>query len=601
MLRNMLSICLVPLIASMAFGAEIEEPANVHAKDRLAGQAATILKNYCHRCHAGENSESGYAFDVTSLSSLSAGGAVGETAEESDLYQAMFRGKMPPKNRPQLPRPTAEEVETIKQWIDSGKPGFPQVAERSPKRITHRDVLSAIHDDLSKANREDRNYRRYFSLSHLYNDTGVDDQHLSISRAALSKALNSLSWEAKIALPKAIDSSKTIYRIDLRDFGWTRDHWNALVAKYPYAIGFDAHDNLELGELDAKIEHMRGSLETYVLRADWFVAVATKPPLYHTLLYDLTLDSLKQRPNNTTNFANPKSMTTFDLENKLGIATIANIAAGKAQRAGFTESRVSGQNRLLEWHPISRDRYYWMSYDFKPNNRRSILSEFPLGPTYQGNEHASLAFEHDGSEVIFSLPNGMQGYLLADGKGNRIDAGPIDVVADSLKTSGNEQIVTGVSCIACHRQGIIRTPADEIRSYSRALSDALRRVEQLYPERERFEAMIERSRSAFMVANREATEPFLESSLSGNDGPEPIGEVARRFHLQPIGLKTLAAELGIEAESLAVTLESDRTLRATGLRVLLREGGSIKRAAWESPAEFPLMKQVARQFKFSPK
>ena len=31
-------------------------------------------------------------------------------------------------------------------------------------------------------------------------------------------------------------------------------------------------------------------------------------------------------------------------------------------------------------------------------------------------------------------------------------------VGDSLKTSGNEQIVTGVSCIACHRQGMIEAP-----------------------------------------------------------------------------------------------------------------------------------------------
>ena len=66
-------------------------------------------------------------------------------------------------------------------------------------------------------------------------------------------------------------------------------------------------------------------------------------------------------------------------------------------------------------------------------------------------------------------------------------------------------------------------------------------------------------------------------------------------------LETVAAELYVNVDRLRGALESDPRLRRLGLRVLLREGGTIKRAAWESPATFPLMKQAARQFGYDPR
>jgi hypothetical protein len=52
--------------------------------------------------------------------------------------------------------------------------------------------------------------------------------------------------------------------------------------------------------------------------------------------------------------------------------------------------------------------------------------------------------------IIFNLPNGLQGYLLVNGKDERIDASRIEVVSDGLKTSGTAAIVNGLLCIACH-------------------------------------------------------------------------------------------------------------------------------------------------------
>ena len=107
-------------------------------------------------------------------------------------------------------------------------------------------------------------------------------------------------------------------------------------------------------------------------------------------------------------------------------------SAGDARvvRAGFLRgnSGVSNfANRLIERHALWDDRgrpngrAYWKSYDFKqaaPGTPGELVSH-PLGPVGSGlSKGDRFAFKHDGGEVIFHLPNGLQGYLLttADGK-----------------------------------------------------------------------------------------------------------------------------------------------------------------------------------------
>ena len=120
----------------------------------------------------------------------------------------------------------------------------------------------------------------------------------------------------------------------------------------------------------------------------------------------------------------------------------ADFLGDQLARAGFAGSGVSSQNRLVERHPALYGAY-WKSYDFSKNDGTANLFRFPLGPVFAGNPFPDQAFEHAGGEIIFNLPNGLQGYLLVDAKGKRIDAGPIEVVSDALKTSGTAAIVTG--------------------------------------------------------------------------------------------------------------------------------------------------------------
>ncbi|MCR9201355.1 MAG: cytochrome c [Planctomycetaceae bacterium] len=567
--------------------------------DDLAKEAGLILRRNCARCHKGKGSESGYAFNVMDIESLTEEGmVVAEDHENSSVWEAMYSGRMPPRNRPQLPKPSPEDVDKIKEWIQAGAPPIPPAVRRP--RATLKDQLLAMRSHLQSLRREDRRNIRYFTMSHLHNDLTIDDEQLKTTRLALSKAVNSLSWEALLVKPKAVDEKQVVYAVDIDKLGWGREHWLTLTQAYPYALSYGAVDDDELDEIDEDIQDLRGSDRTPVaVRADWLVAVATKPPLYYSLLYDLKLPDLVARRADNRDPANPKRMTDLDLEIYLGVDAAANIRLGKVVRCGFTESGVSGQNRLIERHNMKSGGFYWKSYDFLSANRRAILSEFPLGPETPNNEFNDLAFEHDGGEIIFNLPNGMQGYLLIDGKGNRIDAGPIEVVADSLRTSGNEQIFAGVSCIACHRNGMIEAPNDEVRKFSGAVADARDQVRRLYPEDDEFREWVSRDTQLFQRALVEATSPFVgEDDIT--DLPEPVGEVARRYHLESMTLETVAAELFVAPKRLRAAIDTDPRLKSMGLRILLRDGGGIKRGAWESGAT-SMFQLVARQFGFDPK
>ena len=83
-------------------------------------------------------------------------------------------------------------------------------------------------------------------------------------------------------------------------------------------------------------------------------------------------------------------------------------------RAGFNNSGVSNHNRVVERHK-SRYGAYWKSYDFAGSVGAQNILTHPLG------------FTHDGGEAIFNLPNGLQGYYLANASGFRLDEAPINI------------------------------------------------------------------------------------------------------------------------------------------------------------------------------
>jgi serine/threonine-protein kinase len=263
-----------------------------------------------------------------------------------------------------------------------------------------------------------------------------------------------------------------------------------------------------------------------------------------------------------------------------------NFTRGRLWRAGFATSGISGQNRMVERHDANFGAY-WKSYDFKPNKNQGNLFKFPLGPTFPNNPfNNNLAFEQDGGEIVFHLPNGLQGYMLLDGKDNRINEGPIDVVSDRLKTSGTAAIVNGLSCMACHVQGMVFDFKDAVRTGSVARGNALQQVQLLYPPDQQLKQMMQKDSNQFLEALDKACGVFLRKG-PGDDTPiqnfpETIGPIARWYRMQDLGPEEVAIELGMKTpEKLQTAVQFSEDLQRMGLGPLAN-GGLIKREAWES-------------------
>ena len=135
----------------------------------------------------------------------------------------------------------------------------------------------------------------------------------------------------------SIDPEETIFYIDLRDYEWEigTNRWKQIEQVYPYSIEFNAPTQTGLRK---KLANLREKMDCEVpfVHVDWFLATASLPPLYHDIL------GLPQ--------------TDRELEARLEVNVVENIlnAAGKrVWRAGFNESGVSNNNRVVERH-VSR-------------------------------------------------------------------------------------------------------------------------------------------------------------------------------------------------------------------------------------------------------
>ena len=276
----------------------------------------------------------------------------------------------------------------------------------------------------------------------------------------------------------------------------------------------------------------------------------------------------------------------------------ANVSNPRLARAGFARSGVSQQNRLVERHETTTGLYYWISYDFKLRKARGDLVRFPLGPKFDGNPHNRFAFDHDGGEAIFSLPNGMQAYLLVNAKGERLDdPAPADVVNDSRSIAGTPAIVNGISCMNCHRRGMIGNFRDEIRGAGAVGGQVLTKVEDLYPKSEVMDQLVKQAEDRFMKALEVVIGPFLkvgdDKQKSVGDFPEPIGKVAEMY-LSDLDVRRAALELGIDKpELLQAKIGANRDLMKLGLGTFVQQRpGTIKRAKWETREGTSLFQDV---------
>ena len=511
------------------------------AQGNLAQQAYAIFQQNCLNCH-GEHGAYTENLVIQHTALIETGAVVPGKPVVSELYKRLLtedHAKRMPLGQPKLP---TAAILTIGNWIQAGAPDW-QVPERDTDFITPTEMLETIEKHVNSLSPFDHAFTRYFTMTHLYN-AGESTEALHAYRRALSKLVNSLSWGREVIKPKPIDPEETIFYIDLRDYEWEIgiNRWTLIEAEYPYTVEFSAPTQTALRE---RLTNLRAAMDCEVpfVHVDWFIATASLPPLYHDIL-DL-----------------PE--TDRELETRLEVNVVENIrnAAGRrVWRAGFNDSGVSSHNRVVERH-ISRYGAYWKSYDFAGSVGGQNIFTHPL------------SFTHDGGEIIFNLPNGLQAYYLVDTGGNRLDAAPIKIVRNPA--ASDPTVRNGLSCIGCHTEGM-KVFEDEVRGVvEQNVNPPFNkdRALRLYVEKAKMDKFLEEDTARYRQA--------LEKTGDVFGGIEPV----QRFHeafQRPLNAAHAAAAVGVGTADFLQKVRGNASLKNLGLGVLTGARGSVKRDTWTS-------------------
>jgi mono/diheme cytochrome c family protein len=495
-------------------------PAASESELELARAAAeNVLRVNCGQCHgpqltpAAARAGMNFIDDIDAL--VNDGKLVPLAASESPVVRRMREGSMPPLGN-EGPRPSARDIELVADFVDNPLfwPEYRPVASCEGQLFTFDQLYEAVQQDVRGFDSDDRDTLRYVTLTNRYN-AGACADTLDRERFAILKLVNMLSTRASIGTPEAIDENRLIYRIDLRDYNWDRevevggtqfrDGWEAIIASSPYAVPFvgDQADDVREDTLT----------DVPVMNADALLDVAALGDLYYGLIgVDVG-----------------QSLGTF-ISDELGIDVEDNIADGDAVRAGTTRSAISRQDRVVERHELGRRQgSYWQSFDFAADDAgESIFSE-------------PFSFNQGGTEAIFSLPNGMLGFIIADDDDNIV--GESDILLDTFQDDFVAR--TSVSCSNCHAQGF-NPVVDEVGPFvfenrRRLGRDDFEAVSEIYLEPAAFAEIIEQDSSVYLQALQRAGLPTT--------GSDPVAGSYVRFNLD-VDLAGAAGELGVTPEDL---------------------------------------------------
>jgi len=524
-----------PPVAPTPVGGGNPTPTPPSGGDEIAlarAQAENILAANCGQCHGSAltpleaSGGMNYIADIDKL--VEEGKIVPLSSATSRIVQRMKEGSMPPFSTGRTV--SEDDIETVANFIDE-ETFWPDLGggnrNCADQIFSFDELYAAVARDIATLDEDDALTTRYISLTNRFSAGVCSDTALDRDRQAMFKMVNALSTETTVEPPLPINTEKTIYRINLEDYGWDdaitvvnadgvaedfTDSWEAIAAANPYAVPFQGDD------ADDAVEDS-GSLFPVML-ADSMLDVATIGNLYYALIDVDVQDTLD-------NF----------ILNDLAINVVDNLADEDQVRAGTTKSRISRQDRVVQRDDINiRSGVLWQSFDFENDQNESIF-ENPFD------------FAEGGTEAIFTLPNGMLGFIIADADGLIVEDS--DILLDT--NQANFRAVTSISCSNCHARGLLPV-VDEVReiAIANALNSGLNNdeVEQLrsvYPEAEEFLRIVERD-----------SEQFYRNALAQADvdldGGDAVSSVFFRFD-QDMRLNDAAGDLGLTPAQLTRNLQ----------------------------------------------
>jgi hypothetical protein len=380
-----------------------------------------LLTTHCVKCHT-KSSGVGIAADQAG------------TWSKSDWLlaaDAIIQRRMPPAGNTKISEADIAQLTSCRSLATSG----PAVNVSESETLL---LASSDYNTLSTGSKQDT---RYLSLAHL---GGTSDAELDIMRFGITKMLNSLSLKPTIVPLRPVDQQKTLFRVKLSEYGWDAETWN-LLKRDKYAT--------------QNLQTLPGGAA--VAKGDWFVFAGSRPEIYDLVLQ---LPQLEQF-----------------LETRLKI----DRRRDKPVYLGVNSSVVARAGRLLERIPIDiggkPGGYYWRSYDFLFSNKAERFLKDQFIPDFVNGRSTTRLIA---GEFIFSLPNGLQAYMLSGfGRQHRYDADS-RVAHDTRRK--DQLVINGESCFACHGNGLNKR-IDEVRPIftnnpARFSQSTLQQLDDLYSE-----------------------------------------------------------------------------------------------------------------------
>lgn len=529
-----------------------------------ADDALKVLTKQCAPCHKTGGSEEGRFGSITDFDNLLQ--RTGEAGSPPSAVPLLYPGKSSfslvyllasDGTMPMEDSLSSGEIETLRIWIDNM--AAPINATPTGEAALAQTMLADVRSLAASNTGADVKDVRYVSLAP---QTALARPSATLERYrnAVNDLLNSLSWKSSIAPPPVIVSPELL-RIRLADYGWDATTWRLLIASYPYAVDASAAATQDVIPAYKELHSLIGE-SAPIVRADWLIATASSPPLYNALLLRGVQPALQM--------AIPGGLAL--LEAALNLApTVA--------RAGVKKSSVSTNNgpRVVEVRTIPTGGTYWRSYDFSSTKPPPNIAATPF------------SFQEDAGEIIFSLPNGMLGYALASADGKLLERAPRDIAIDrAMKSSGSDEIVNGLSCFSCHgEKGFIKA-TDSVRAQHKKASQADDDVRAVYIASADFDKQLAAAASRYQeaLAISRGVQPPRKFQLGNTIGThgQPIVSGARDYR-EPLSLRSIAAEVGMDASDIKDTLFKSDTPRAhcvsEALRTTFTEASMISRSEWE--------------------
>jgi hypothetical protein len=472
----------------------------------------SALDQTCGACHDSslgiDNCCTVFCSDMTLERLIEVGAIVPGDPEASPLYTSITSGSMPPPGV--SPRPDEAFIEMLRQYILRTQP--PPVLCDNPLVSWDR-LYRDIETDLLSQPEGDRPFLRYVSIANQLVASACAEE-LDVTRAAWSKLLNSVSRGATVHAPTLVSDelgSDSLYRIDLRDYRLDasagpfvvngtsfEDGWDAIVASNDYAV------EREGPNADAAI--VQSGTPVPVLFADSLIDVVSVGEVYYGLL--------------------GVPATQAELLASLGVDREAGLEQGTSVLAARTASGIGSSEVLVVRNDQAvTGRYYYERFGLGRDRQNSIIDD-PLGFS---------PGEDEGSQALFSLPNGLHAYASFDSAGNRLDDAPSlfgDDFAEEVPETG-EPVLVGVSCMACHEGGVLNrvdeareralANPEDVGAAAQAAGFTLDDVLALYPPSEQRQQIVDSDMASYLAA--------LLSVGAPASGSEPVNFAFQRFEL----------------------------------------------------------------------